>query len=519
MRLGEPVDLHIQMTPSAEIVLLNGKILVGECNPTALAVAGGKVVATGENRDIRPLATPHTTVLNCGGRTVIPGIVDAHCHVLAAAAANLRVDCRPDATRDVEEIVDALCGTAISRDGWIRGYGYDDSPLALGRHLNRHDLDRVSSTRPVRVEHRSGHACVLNSRALATVGIDRETLDPSGGVIVKDQSGEPTGLLLELSDWLRDRTGASEDPSPEVMREALSDFGERMLAYGITQATDAGPSNGLDRWRYFQGATGDGTLPLRLTMMAGWDHLEEMRRAGLGYGATSNAGRLAVGHAKIMLTVSTGPLHPHPDQLARMVAHAHELGFPVAIHAVERDAVVAAALAINETPQVITHDGSQLLDRIEHCGEGSPDVLELVAQSGAVVVANPGFLHYDGERYRSTVAADQLPHLYPVGALVSRGVPVALGSDAPIIEPNPWASIAASVTRQSASGVHIGGVGVTSVAEALDLHSGKRRIAPGMPADLAVVEPNPLAISAADLPSVRAVATIVGGRMVWRHGI
>jgi predicted amidohydrolase YtcJ len=254
-------------------------------------------------------------------------------------------------------------------------------------------------------------------------------------------------------------------------------------------------------------------------MMAGWDRLEQMRLAGLGHGSTSHEGLLSVGHAKIMLTASTGQLRPHPDQLAQMVAHAHELGFPVAIHAVERDAVVASALAITDAPPVKSGTGSRPKDRIEHCGEGSPDVLELVAQSGAVVVANPGFLHYDGERYRSTVAADQLPHLYPVGALASRGVPTALGSDAPIIEPNPWASIAASVTRQSASGVHIGGVGVTSVAEALDLHSGKRRIAPGMPADLAVVEPNPLAISAADLPSVRAVATIVGGRMVWRHGI
>ena len=507
------------MTPDADIVLINGRVLTTVGTPTALAVAGGKVMATGSDSDIQRLATKRTTILDCAGRAVIPGIVDAHCHVLASAAASLWVDCRPAAMQDISTIVEALRRAAALQDNWIRGYGYDDSPVGLGRHLNRYDLDRVSTVRTVRVEHRSGHACVLNSCGLASVGIDRQTPDPPEGAIVRGDDGEPTGLLLEMSGWLRQRAGETEDPPPGAMADALRDFGNRMLAYGITGATDAGPNNGLDRWRYFEVVTGDGTLPLRLTMMAGWDHLEEMRRAGLGYGATSNAGRLAVGHAKIMLTASTGPLHPHPDQLARMVAHAHELGFPVAIHAVERDAVVATALAINETPQVITHDGSQLLDRIEHCGECPPDVLELVAQSDAMVVANPGFLHYDGERYRRTVDADLLPHLYPVGALVSRGVPVALGSDAPIIEPNPWASIAASVTRQSASGVHIGGVGVTSVAEALDLHSGKRRIAPGMPADLAVVEPNPLAISAADLPSVRAVATIVGGRMVWRHGI
>ncbi len=506
------------MTPPVDIVLLNGKILAGEGNPTALAVAGGKVLAAGDDRAIRRLASPGTAVLDCAGRAVIPGIVDAHCHLLAAAAASLRVDCRPAEARDVEEIVESLRRSAASGDGWIRGYGYDDSPLGLGRHLTRHDLDRVSSTRPVRVEHRSGHACALNSRALASVGIDRQTADPPEGVIVRDTDGEPTGLLLEMSEWLRDRTGVSEDPSPEVMRDALGDFGERMLGYGTTQGTDAGPSNGLDRWRYFQEVTGAGTLPLRLTMMVGFDRLEEMRAAGLGYGATANQGLLAVGHAKIMLTASTGQLRPDPDQLTEMVAHAHELGFPVAIHAVERDAVVAAALAIGDAPPVVTGGERQPLDRIEHCAECPPDVLELVAQSGAMVVPNPGFLHYDGERYRSTVTTRLLPHLYPVGALVSRGITTVLGSDAPVIEPNPWASMAAAMSRQSGSGFDIGGVGVRSVAEALALHSGQRRVAPGMPADLAVVQPDPLAISVGDLPCVRAVATIVAGQVAWRDG-
>ena len=503
------------MTPSAEIVLLNGKFPVGVGNRTALAVAGGQVVAIGDDREIRRLATPKSTVLNCGGRTVIPGIVDAHCHLFATAAIGLRVDCRPAVTRDVAAIVHALRNSADSKDGWIRGHGYDDSPVGLGRHLNRHDLDRVATDRLVRVDHRSGHACALNSHALATVGIDRRTPDPPVGVIARDDDGEPTGLLLEMDDWLRDRARGSEDPSPGQMQQAVRDLGNKLLAYGITAVTDAGPSNGLERWRYFKETTADGTLPLRVTMMAGFDRLEEIRAAGLGYGATANGGALVLGNAKIMLTASTGQLRPDPAQLTEMVAYAHELGFPVAIHAVERDAVVASALAISDAPPLIADGGDRILDRIEHCAECPPDVLELVAQSGAMAVPNPGFLHYDGERYLSTVATDLLPHLYPVGALVARGVPTALGSDAPVIEPNPWASMAAAMSRRSAGGAHIGGMEVPSAAEALALHSGQRRIAPGMPADLAVVEPDPLMISPVDLPGVRAVATVVAGRVVW----
>ena len=506
------------MTPSAEIVLLNGKILAEEGNPTALAVADGKVLATGADRDIRRFTAPSTTILDCGGRRVIPGIVDAHCHVLAAAATSLRVDCRPAATRNVEEIIDALRRSAASEDAWIRGYGYDDSPVGLGRQLNRHDLDRVSTTRPVRVEHRSGHACVLNSHALASVSVDRRTPDPPGGVIVRDQDGEPTGLLLEMSDWLRGRAGGSNERSAGVASDILRGFGNRMLAYGITAVTDAGPSNGLDRWRYFKDKTGDVTLPLRLTMMVGFDRLEEMRTAGLGYGADANQGRLTVGHAKIMLTASTGGLRPDPARLSEMVAHAHRMGFPVAIHAVERDAIVAAAMAIGDTPALANGNGIRLLDRIEHCAECPPDVLDLVAQSGAMAVPNPGFLHYGGERYRRTVDAALMPHLYPVAELVDRDIPVALGSDAPVVEPNPWASMTAAVSRQTVGGIRLGGVGVESVVEALALHSGARRIVPGMAADLVVVEPDPFTMSIPDLPAVRAVATVVAGKLVWRGG-
>ena len=507
------------MTPSVEIVLLNGKVLARKGNPTALAVARGKVLATGSDHDIRRLATPSATVLDCGGRTVIPGIMDAHCHVLAAAATRLWVNCRPAATRDVDEIVEALRQAVTPQRVWIRGYGYDDSPVGVGRPLNRHDLDRVSTTRCVRVEHRSGHACVLNSRALAAMGVDRRTPDPPGGVIVRDQDGEPTGLLLEMSGWLRSRARECDDPSPGITPEILRGFGNQMLAYGITAVTDAGPSNDLDRWRYFEEQTGAGMLPSRLTMMVGFDRMEEMRTAGLIYGASANAGRLAVGRAKIMLTASAGGLRPDPARLSEMVAHAHALGFPVAIHAVERDAVVASALAIGDTLPVKTGDDRRIRDRIEHCAECPPDVLDLVAQSGAMVVPNPGFLHYDGARYLRTVADDLLPHLYPVGALVDRGVPTCLGSDTPVIEPNPWASIAAAVSRQSAAGVDLGGVSVKSVAQALALHSGTPRIAPGMLADLAVVEPDPFTVSARDLPAVRSVATIVAGQLVWRDGL
>ena len=491
-----------------DLILQNGAVH-RSAGADAVAVTEGLVVAVGNGSELVQLATADTQVIDCGGRTVIPGIVDAHCHLFAAAAALNGTDCRTAAAPDVETVVRLLQEAAAHGDGWVRGYGYDDSPLGLGRHLSRHDLNAVTTERPVRVEHRSGHACVLNSAGLATVGIGRDTPDPPGGVIVRDDAGVPTGLLLELNGWLRERIA----PNRVADTAALRQLAQRLLEYGITAVTDAGPENGIERWQTFTEIVAAGVFPQRVTMMAGYARLEEMRDAGLGYGDTGCDGMLTVGHAKIMLTASSGRLHPHPEQLSEIVAMAHGMGYPVAIHAVEQDAVVAAALALTDYPPPVGQD------RIEHCGECPPDVAELVAQSGALVVPNMGFLHYDGERYRRTVSEELLPHLYPAGALDALGVSVALGSDAPVVEPNPWAAMAAAITRRTAEGNCLGGIGLPSVAHALDKHTGGNRIANGYPADLAVVEPGPFKTPLADLPAVRAVLTVVGGQVAWRSGI
>ena len=482
----------------------------------AVAIADGAIVAVGPGAELLRLATPDTHVIDCQGRAVIPGIVDDHCHLFAAAVRRRQVDCRPSATPNVSSIISVLRALASAGDGWLRGHGYDDSPVGLGRHLNRHDLDAASTRRPIRVDHRSGHACVLNSAALAAVGISRDTADPTGGVIVRDGNGEPTGLLLDMGGWLRERIGEPSDGKNTAFHADLQELGQRLLSYGITAVTDAGPDNDAQRWQDFAGIVGDGLLPQRVTMMAGCNHLAELQSAGLSYGDSACDGRLTLGHAKIMLTASSGRLTPNPAELAEMIAHAHDMGYPVAIHAVERDAIVASALALSDHPTPIDHDRIDH-DRIEHCAECPPDVAELVAQSGARIVLNTGFLHYHGERYRRTVSADLLPHLYPAGALAVSGVPVVLASDAPVVEPNPWASMAAAITRRTMERNSLGGEGVPSVSEALRMHTAGNRVAPGCPADLAVVEPNPFTLPPEELPTVRAAATIVAGRVVYQR--
>ncbi len=499
------------MLDAPDIILRNARVFGAGSAVTAVAVANGVILATGRGAGIMCTAGPGTEVIDCSGGTVIPGIVDEHIHLFGAASARAAVDCRLTATPTVAAVVDALRASSPRADGWIRGNGYDDSPVGLGRHLTRYDLDGVSGSFPVRVDHRSGHATVLNSAALALAGITAGTGDPPGGAIIRDAHGEPTGLLLDMDDWLRQRIGSRAETGE--LRSAVRGVVQELLRYGVTGITDAGADNGIKRWQAFQSLAAGGVIPLRVTMMAGARRLDEFRNAGLKYGAECRNAFLTLGHAKIMLTASSGGLQPDFDALSNMVRTAHDSGFPVAIHAVEREAVVASALAIADHPSPVGQD------RIEHCAECPPDVAETVASSGAKAVLNTGFLYYDGERYRQTVSEDLLPHLYPAGALDDLGVPVAVGSDAPVIEPNPWAALAAAVQRHTSKGNKIGGLGLPSVAAALHKHVGGNRVIPNQPADLTLVEPDPFAIPVENLPEIRSVLTLVDGRVVWRDGV
>ena len=197
------------------------------------------------------------------------------------------------------------------------------------------NLDAAAPSHPVWLEHRSGHASALNSRALQLAGIHRETPDPPGGVIERDPvTGEPTGTLFEMRSFLRQRLGNTR--SPQEFENGMRAAGQLLNSYGITSVQDAGADNGIDRWRAFRQLQSDGALSCRITMFVGVERLNELSAipspfgGGLGWGrpAFGSGDRwLRLGHAKIMLTLTSGALHPSAPELAALVADAHHQGF------------------------------------------------------------------------------------------------------------------------------------------------------------------------------------------------
>ncbi|MFQ5861370.1 MAG: amidohydrolase family protein, partial [Dehalococcoidia bacterium] len=184
--------------------------------PTATLVGlrGRRIAFVGSSDELSRLRGPRTRVLDCQGMTLLPGFEDAHLHLLALASCLRSVDCRPGQVASIGEIVASLRQRAgqTPQGAWVRGWGYDEPLLRERRHPMRWDLDEAAPYHPVRLDHRTGHASVLNSLALRLLGITSDTPDPPQGVIQRDEAtGEPTGLLLEMGEFLSLRLAGYRD--------------------------------------------------------------------------------------------------------------------------------------------------------------------------------------------------------------------------------------------------------------------------------------------------------------------
>ena len=516
---------------SADLLLVNARVITMDpAVPAARAVtvSGDKILSVGGIDQVRSAASGNARVIDCRGRALLPGFIDAHCHLLATARTFQDLDCRPGRAATIPGLKELVRSRALATPSgdWVRGFGYDDLALAEERHPTRWDLDGAAPDHPVRLDHRSGHATVLNSRALRLAGIDRDTPGPVSGVIDRDQSsGEPTGLLLDMAGYLRARLGNTRDGTG--LANAVAAASRRLLSYGITSVQDAGAQNGMERWTTLRQLQESYALPLRVTMFAGPSKIDELVKGGLAWGAGD--ARLRLGHVKVMLTMSTGDLSPQPEDLDQLVRRAHQAGFPVAIHCVEQEAVAAAAEVLSEHRNDAF--GTPVRDRIEHCAECPPDLLDGVLRSGAAVVTQPGFIYWNGPEYRQRVADNLQPHLYPAAALHRAGVPVAFGSDAPVIDSNPWPAIYSAVSGHTRDGRPIADYGdykggTVPVATALRMYTlaaaeadgaaaHKGSITPGKLADMALVDADPLTIETEALKHIRPVLTVSGGEVMW----
>jgi len=425
-------------------------------------VSDGTIAAIG-----RPLdPAPGEEAVDGGRGALLPGLHDHHIHLVALAAAERAPFVGPPAVNDGDQLTVALrrADTALGDGEWLGAIGYHES---VSGPLDRWRLDALVETRPVRVQHRSGAEWVLNSRALAAVGLDGGEHPDRPGV-ERDEAGRVTGRLRGLDRWLGDRMPPA--PAPD-----LAAVGRRLSRYGVTGVTDATPVMSLDDLGPVAAAATRGDLPQRITVTGG------PRLA-----TAAPPAPLARGPVKLVVADYAQPAHA---DLVRWIGAAHEAGRPVAVHCVTRPGLALALAAWDEA-------GVLAGDRIEHGSVVPPDLRARVAAHGLVIVTQPGFVLERGDRYLAEVHPGDLPHLYPCRSLIEAGIPVGGSTDAPFGHPDPWRAIATAVERRTIDGAPLGVREAVAPERALalfltspDAPGGMlRRVTVGAPADLCLLD-------------------------------
>ena len=481
----------------------------------ALAIAGERI-AGGVGTHETALASPE--VVDLGGRCVVPGFSDSHVHFPSWAVAQRQV--RLEEATSLDEALGLVReGLGHLREGrWLRGLGWrstdwSDAPT-------REALDAVTGDVPAALLAKDYHSLWLNSAALARANGD---LHAAGGVVELDERGNPTGILREEAAWrFKERyVETSDDEYLEAMRDGL----RLAAARGVTAVHDK------DGWlpsvpRLWQQLRGEATLSVRVWQSVPHDRLDELVELGLAGGFGDD--RIRLGYLKVfmdgtlgsqtaLLLDGSGVEITSTEELAEIIRRGARAGWPVAVHAIGDRANRNALDAFEQTRDEWQPLG--LRHRIEHAQCLALDDLPRFASLG--VAASVQFSHAPSDRrLAERFWPDRLAGAYAYRSLLDSGARVANGSDAPIEELDPWAGICAGVLRDWGAEQALTAeeaLLATTVTPAW-LTGDERlrgRLLPGHLADLVVLDRDPLAIPADELPEVEVVATMVGGR--WTH--
>ena len=398
---------------AADLVLKNANVITMDAGqPTAevVAITGDRILLVTGNDELDSVVGARTKVIDCQGRTVLPGFNDAHCHIFSLVRQLLSVDLSPSSVKSIAEIKEAIYRRVQNTPPgkWVSGTGYNEFYLPGKQHPTRRDIDEVAPHHPVVLSHRSLHACVLNSRALSLAGITIETPDPPGGLIDRYlETGEPNGILFEMLGYIWENLCPL---SEEEITEGIVLADRQYLAHGITSLQEATVSNDYTRWQRLRQLKETGRLQSRVYMMLGAQAQGQFQEAGLTSG--SGDSHLRLGGVKVMLSEASGRLQPAQPELNEQVLNSHRAGFRLAFHTVEENTVAAAINALEYVSSRHRIFGRR--HRLEHCSECPPHLLARLSALPAVIVTQPPFLYYSGERYLGTLTADQLSCLYRI---------------------------------------------------------------------------------------------------------
>lgn len=522
-----------------ELVLHNANIYTSDPRlpkAQALAISNGKIVAVGSDSDILHLAGPATRKINIGGKTITPGFIDAHSHPASSGYEHLRnVDCD---LRSIKAIQQALKTESLKKapGTWVSGFKYDDTKTVEGRYITRYDLDEISTEHPIAIRHRGGHTAYTNSMALKLANIDRETPDPQGGQIVRDENGEPTGLLKENAVELIFSL-IPDNQTEQDQQQGVKIITEMMSKSGVTSVTDAyGLQSDLKAYR---NALEAGDLKCRIYCMMSYSEIDDMISQGVKTGDGDHWVR--IGGMKLTCDGSISertarlsePYIGRPDDYGIIVMDEDELyeyaikaqkaNWQIGIHA-NGDVGIDKSLNVFERVQK-EHPRQDPRFRLEHCTVVNQELIRRIKNLNAIPCPFSTYVYFHGEKMVN-YGKERLENMFAVKSFLDAGIHVTQTSDYPPGPFEPMMAIQSSVTRTDMSGNVWGASQKISVEEAIKVgtingayasyeEDIKGSLENGKLADLVVLEKDPTQTDPSTIVDIKIERTMVGGKWVY----
>ncbi|MGA2269814.1 MAG: amidohydrolase [Bryobacteraceae bacterium] len=528
----------------ADLIVVNANVItVDKSKPhaEAFAIDNGRFTAVGTNAEIRRLATPATRVIDLKGMTVTPGFNDAHLHPTAVFAEDSPYYVPwlgPEKVKTMDDLVAALKAKAARtpKGQLVSGSRYDDTKL--GRHPNRHDLDKVSTEHPVSISHASGHIIVVNTYVLQASGITKDTKDLPGGSFDRDPDGMPNGVIREGARRLLTRFGGESQPRipwkdrVDAYLRCFREYAER----GLTSVGVAGGSP--ESLRLYE-AVRDAGNPVRVGFMFSEAHFAAAKALGLRSGFGDDYLRLTSiksfqGNSLSGRTCWLS--EPYSDQpgyygipparsqqdLDAIFQQMHDAGWQIATHS-NGDREIDMVLTAIERAQA-KNPRPDARHRIEHASVMNQSLLERAKKAGVILVFH-SYMWEHGDKLES-FGEKRLAMMHPYRTALDMSIHVAGHSDSTVSAAYPLLRIQDMVTRQGSNGKQYGANQRVTVDEAIEVwtlggayatfeEKIKGTITPGKLADFVVLQTDPHKVAPDKIKDIVVEATYTGGQMVY----
>ncbi|HTX27379.1 MAG TPA: amidohydrolase [Streptosporangiaceae bacterium] len=504
----------------------------------SMLVRDGRIAAVGTAEAVRAAAVPGAAVARLDGATVIPGLIDAHCHVADIGYLAAAADCSQPSAPDIATIQARLAEAAgrTPEGSWVTGAGYVEYKLREGRHPTREDLDLAVPGRPAVLYHTSLHAAVLNTAALAEAGFADGQPDPPGGAFGRDSEGRLDGVVYERPMFALFERNLRDDMArmDRARRNGLvSAAGQRLAAFGVTAACDADMRS--DSFAAYAEADADGLLGPRIYGLVVHDHADRVPQGRhsdkLATGAVKiwadggMSSRTAAIHGSYPVPpYGSGILYFSPAELTEMVRDFDARGLQVCIHAQGDRAI---EIVLDAYAEVLADGaGNPLRHRIEHGGAMYAPLADRAAAWGIVLVSQPGFMSTLGDGFAEAFG-DRSDELYAFASWQRAGITVAGSSDAPVITADPLVGIRDAILRRTGADRVLGPGERLPAGDALALYTTQAAFAShreretgsleaGKLADFVVLQENPLRAEPARIADIGVLATVIGGTPVYQ---